>query len=157
MREPDQIDWSASNISVDDVYARRDWLEETFDALYDADTDTEADDTPPKTTLSREDWGTVVGQVGHPDLLGADDLMKELCTLNDVIAQAGSADELISENGFDDYIKGLVSDCYPEVGKALNGNGWPMRHITIDWEAAIDEAKQDCTEVDVEGHTFYAR
>ena len=49
---------------------------------------------------------------------------------------------LISEDYFTSYIEQLIDDCY-EMPKEMNSGNWPYRHITIDYEAAADEAKQD--------------
>lgn len=49
---------------------------------------------------------------------------------------------LISEDYFTSYIEQLIDDCY-EMPKEMNSGNWPYRHITIDYKAAADEAKQD--------------
>ena len=63
---------------------------------------------------------------------------------------------LIHEDYFTDYIEELINDCY-EMPKVINSGAWPYRHITIDFEAAAKEAKQDYMEVDFDGVTYYIR
>lgn len=63
---------------------------------------------------------------------------------------------LIHEDYFTDYIEELISDCY-ELPKELTSGEWPYRHITIDYEAAAEEAKQDYIELDFDGQTYLIR
>jgi hypothetical protein len=63
---------------------------------------------------------------------------------------------LIAEDYFTKYIKELVDDCY-ELPKNFDTNTWPWRHMTMDWEAAADEAKQDYFEVMFGGNTYLIR
>ena len=63
---------------------------------------------------------------------------------------------LIRESYFTDYIKELIADCY-ELPKEFNSGAWPWRHMTLDYEAAADEAKDDYTRVDFDGVTYLIR
>jgi hypothetical protein len=63
---------------------------------------------------------------------------------------------LIRDSYFTDYIEELINDCY-EMPKEINSGGWPWRHITIDFEAAADEAKQDYYDIDFDGVTYWVR
>ena len=63
---------------------------------------------------------------------------------------------LIHEDYFTDYIEELINDCY-ELPKGFNSGDWPWRHMTLDYEAAADEAKQDYMEVTFDGQTYYIR
>ena len=63
---------------------------------------------------------------------------------------------LIHEDYFTEYIEDLINDCY-ELPKEFNSGGWPWCHMTIDYEAAADEAKQDYIEVTFDGQTYYIR
>lgn len=49
---------------------------------------------------------------------------------------------LIKDEYFTDYIEELIKECY-SLPKELTSGDWPWRHITIDYEAAAEEAKQD--------------
>lgn len=63
---------------------------------------------------------------------------------------------LIRESYFVEYIEELIDECY-EMPKEINSGDWPWRHITIDYEAAADEAKADYIAVDFDGVTYYIR
>ena len=63
---------------------------------------------------------------------------------------------LIHEDYFTYYIEELINDCY-ELPKEFNSGAWPWRHMTLDYEAAADEAKQDYMEVNFDGATYYIR
>ena len=63
---------------------------------------------------------------------------------------------LIHEDYFTDYIEELINDCY-ELPKEFNSGDWPWRHMTIDYVAAADEAKQDYMEVNFDGASYYIR
>lgn len=63
---------------------------------------------------------------------------------------------LIRESYFTDYIEQLIDDCY-EMPKEFKSEGWPYRHMTIDYKAAADEAKADYIEVDFDGITYLIR
>jgi len=78
---------------------------------------------------------------------------KELIALKELLDDIGGCDELINDSYFLDYIKDVIDDCY-EINTSSD---WPYRHMTIDYEAAAEEAKQDYTSVDFFGQTFWAR
>ena len=63
---------------------------------------------------------------------------------------------LIHEDYFTDYIEELINECY-ELPKGFDSGGWPWRHMTLDYDAAADEAKQDYIEVNFDGATYYIR
>ena len=63
---------------------------------------------------------------------------------------------LIRESYFTDYIKELIDDCY-ELPKEFNSGAWPWRHMTLDYEAAANEAKDDYTWIDFDGVTYLIR
>lgn len=63
---------------------------------------------------------------------------------------------LIHEDYFTKYIEDLIDDCY-EMPKEMHSGNWPWRHMTMDYEAAADEAKQDYFGVDFDGVTYYIR
>lgn len=65
-------------------------------------------------------------------------------------------EQLIRDSYFTDYIEELIKDCY-ELPKEMNSGEWPYRHMTIDFEAAADEAKQDYTSVELDGVTYWVR
>ena len=65
-------------------------------------------------------------------------------------------DTLIRESYFTNYIEQLIGDCY-ELPKEMASGDWPWRHITVDYEAAAEEAKIDYTELDFDGETYLMR
>jgi hypothetical protein len=88
---------------------------------------------------------------------------KELNALEALAKEAGDyssdwihGEQLIRRSHFVDYIAELISDCY-ELPKELTSGSWPYRHITIDYEAAADEAEHDYTSVDFDGVEYLIR
>lgn len=87
---------------------------------------------------------------------------EELLKLRKVAEQAEGygdwdyGEQLIREDHFTAYIEGLIDDCY-EMPEQMNSGEWPYRHITIDYEAAAEEAKSDYTEIDFDGVTYLMR
>lgn len=65
-------------------------------------------------------------------------------------------EQLIRRSYFVDYITQLIHDCY-ELPKEFNSGNWPYRHMTIDYEAAADEAEQDYASVDFDGVEYLIR
>lgn len=87
------------------------------------------------------------------------DAVHELLMLRAVREQAESygdwehGETLINEAYFTKYIEVLIDDCY-DLPKELTSGNWPYRHISIDYEAAAEEAKQDYTEIDFDGVAY---
>jgi hypothetical protein len=87
---------------------------------------------------------------------------EELDLLTEVISQGENSPDwsygeaLILENYFTTYIKELVNDCY-EMPTEFTDGKWPYRHITIDFDAAAEEAKQDYFSVEAGGETYWIR
>ena len=65
-------------------------------------------------------------------------------------------ESLIRESYFTDYIKELIDDCY-ELPKEFNSGAWPWRHMTLDYQAAADEAEYDYTRIDFDGVDYLIR
>jgi hypothetical protein len=63
---------------------------------------------------------------------------------------------LIRESYFTDYIEELINDCY-SMPKEMTSGEWPWRHVTVDYEAAAEDAKVDYIEVDFDGVTYLIR
>lgn len=63
---------------------------------------------------------------------------------------------LIAEDHFTSYIEELIDDCY-ELPKEMKSGEWPWRHMSIDYDAAANEAKADYTEVSFAGRTYLIR
>ena len=63
---------------------------------------------------------------------------------------------LINESYFTDYIEDLIKDCY-ELPKEFESGNWPWRHMTLDYQAAADEAEYDYTRIDFDGVDYLIR
>ncbi len=63
---------------------------------------------------------------------------------------------LIPEDEFTDYIEELINSCY-EMPSEINSGKWPYNHMSVDYEAAADEAKSDYMEVEYQGLTYLLR
>ncbi len=63
---------------------------------------------------------------------------------------------LIRESYFTDYIEELIKDCY-SMPKEFESGAWPWRHMTLDYEAAADEAQCDYTRIDFDGVDYLIR
>lgn len=83
-------------------------------------------------------------------------VLKKLAEQCEGYGDWGYGETLISEDYFTDYIRELIDCCY-EVSKGVDMSAWPYRHMSIDYEAAADEAKQDYMEVDYDGNTYLMR
>lgn len=156
------------------IIKRIDELTGDFQALVD---DIEAAETDEERGTAFDDLATWL--IGHteiaPDLealegISFDDVSDwaesdDAYELKALLALADEADcspgwlcgeTLIHEDYLTDYIDELINDCY-ELPKEFNSGGWPWRHMTLDYEAAADEAKQDYMEVNFDGATYYIR
>ncbi len=86
----------------------------------------------------------------------------ELATLRALADEAEDSsdwihgEQLIRRSYFVDYIAEIIDDCY-ELPKELTSGNWPYRHITIDYEAAAQEAEQDYISVDFDGVEYLIR
>jgi hypothetical protein len=65
-------------------------------------------------------------------------------------------ESLIRNDYFTDYMTSLINECY-ELPKELTSGEWPYRHVSIDYQAAADEARYDYAEVEFMGETYLIR
>ena len=63
---------------------------------------------------------------------------------------------IIPRDAFVDHITELIDDCY-EMPKDMNSGKWPFCHMTMNYEAAAQEAETDYMSVMVRGHEFLMR
>ena len=97
-----------------------------------------------------------------PDLQPLEDAKAELAILEKLAEEAGGSPDwihgetLIRESYFTDYIRELIHDCY-SFPKEFESGDWPWRHMTLDYEAAAEEAKADYIEADYDGITYLIR
>lgn len=131
-----------------DIIERLEELTEHFEALHEQETE------EGKTTMAFDDWREAL-----PDDFDNLEEYKELCNLQsecEGYSDWHHGEQLIHEDYFTDYIEELIKDCYP-IPKDMDSGGWPYRHMTIDYEAAADEAKCDYAEAEFMGHTYFIR
>lgn len=157
-----------------DIIERIDELTGDFQALVDDIEAAETDEEREMAFSALSAW-----LIGHTNIVPDLKTIEEI-TFDDVVEWAESddahelkallalADEaecspdwsygemLIYEDYFTDYIEEFINDCY-ELPKEFNSGDWPWRHMTLDYEAAADEAKQDYMEVNFDGATYYIR
>ena len=161
-------------INSRDIIERIDELTNDFQVLVDA---IESAETDAERETAFADLATWL--IGHTEIVSDLEALEDI-TFDDVSdwAEADDAHELkallaladeaecspdwsygetlIHEDYFTEYIEELINDCY-ELPKEFNSGDWPWRHMTIDYEAAADEAKQDYIEVNFDGATYYIR
>lgn len=103
--------------------------------------------------LDFEDWLTAQREEGQEFTEEAQELkaLKDLADEAEYSPDWKYGETLIHEDYFTKYAEELASDCC-EMPRNLK---WPFRHI--DWDAAAEELKQDYTEVDFDGETYYIR
>lgn len=109
----------------------------------------------------------VIARIG--DLEGADDEnplsaddAAELAALQALASEGegygdwSHGEALIPEDEFTEHIKQLVADCY-QLPKEFDSGTWPWNHMTMDWDAAADEAKAAYIELTYQGTTYLMR
>jgi hypothetical protein len=136
-----------------DIIERLEELTEHFEALHEQETE------EGKTALTFDDWLKALPD-DYDDYLAEFEHLgeyKQLCDLQNECedyADWGHGVQLIREDYFTDCIEELIKDCYP-LPKEIDSGRWPYRHMTIDYEAAADEAKCDYAEAEFMGHTYF--
>ena len=139
----DTIDSRDVIARIEELTAERDTLQEAYD---ESENESEAE------RIAQNELNT----------FNNSDDGKELDILLKLQSEAeGSSDwiygeQLINEDYFTQYIEELINDCY-ERPKEMNSGNWPYKHMTMNFEAAAEEAKQDYMEVDFNGNTFLIR
>ena len=82
-----------------------------------------------------------------------DDLEEKLKPFKDIADECSHYGEtLIHEDYFAQYAQEIASDLH---GRAVDNAEWPFN--CIDWDEAADALKQDYTEVDFDGETYFIR
>jgi len=158
-----EITNSDNVIDSRDIIARIEELEDERETLEEniATLETERKEHDPEDG----EYDTTELDAAHAELAEFDEGYGDNVTLEDLKQLAadcrGCSDwdygaQLINEDYFTAYIENLIDDCY-EMPKELNSGNWPYRHITIDYEAAAEEAKGDYTKVDFAGQTYLIR
>jgi hypothetical protein len=162
------IDWGSDEI-IDsrDLLKRHGELQDEYDSLVEslgeANENLESVRSGDSTLVELQDAENSVAEAQEAlDAFNQSFEKDELDTLTEVISQAEDSPDwsygeaLILDSYFVTYIQDLVEDCY-EMPKELNSGKWPWNHVTLDYAAAAEEAKQDYIEVDVGGSVYYIR
>lgn len=151
------IDNTQDLIDSRDIIERIEDLEAALQEAY------EATKEKGETNLDFDEWREAVisdQSAAHENEFWDD--AKELRALQalakecDHVSDWAYGETLIREDYFTKYIENLIDDCY-EMPKEMNSGNWPYRHMTIDYEAAAEEAKIDYEEVDFDGVTYFIR
>lgn len=163
-----EITNSENVIDSRDIIARIEELRGDLDALLSAVMDAESGESREKALSDLAVWldcdvddfpdsfAAIHGDFPLKDYRNSDEAV-ELYALEDLAEQAeGCADwhhgeTLIRDSYFEDYARELAED----IGTINKDAAWPACHI--DWTAAADALKQDYTEVDFDGTTYYLR
>jgi hypothetical protein len=152
--QDDVIDSRDVIARIEELEAIRDDLQTTLDEATEADSNNEDGDL--------EIHNAVITAQEALDEWTASDEGEELATLLKLAEEGENSpdwtygESLISESYFTKYIEELIDDCY-EMPKEMDSGKWPYRHMTMDYEAAAEEAKQDYMELDFDGNTYYIR
>lgn len=70
---------------------------------------------------------------------------------DELASMADNDPTLIDKDYFVTYAEELADD----IGAVDRDASWPLTHI--DWDAAADDLKQDYSEAEFDGHTYYTR
>lgn len=142
---------------IEELEAEREALADHVNECQDAYDFHDSDDTK-----STPEWKDLSDAIDALALWDESDEAKELGILQALAKEAEGASDwihgesLIHEDYFVTYIEDLIKDCYP-LPKELDSGDWPYRHITIDYEAAADEARADYMDVYFDGQTYLIR
>lgn len=113
----------------------------------------------------------------HEDLLYSGDIIERLEELENLVDENEPLDEdeneelkilqkvdKVGRDYIPDWVYGeiLISDDYfeeyaQELSEDINGtsNEWP--YYCIDWKLAAEQLQQDYTEIEIDGHPYWAR
>jgi len=98
-----------------------------------------------------------------PEGQQSDDEVIEFAILKSVVAQCEGygdweyGEALIRESYFTEYAQQIVEDCCTDMPDMTQ---WPWKVkgvITVNWEVVAESLKQDYTEVDFNGVTYFMR
>ena len=155
-------DWTEDTIDSRDIISRHEELEDLKSDLESAidEAEEELQDNLNASPDELNDYKSNLFEA--QDDLKNFEFEDELQLLKYVISEGeGSPDwqygeGLIKESHFTDYIQELINDCY-EMPKEFESGKWPWNNMTMDWEAAADEAKADYFEIEIGDNTYYIR
>jgi hypothetical protein len=162
------FEWGDKTIDSRDIIARHEELQDEYDSLVEALEESESDfrfkSNSDEFSLSEyEDSENAVEKAQEAlDEFNKSFEKDELDTLTIVISQGEDSPDwsygetLILDSYFTDYTTELINDCY-EFPKEFSSGEWPWRHLSIDFEAAAEEAKSDYSEIEADGFLYYIR
>lgn len=175
------FNWGDSLLDSRDIISRHEELQEEYEnlvgALDEAESELSAflkeDGHDPDQEKDKEDIAAIERKLEelHCAIEDAQDALNdfnssfdkdELDTLTEVVSQGEDSGDwsygetLILDSYFSEYIEDLVNDCY-DIPQELKEGKWPFNHMTMDWEACAEEAKNDFTEINAGGLTYYIR
>lgn len=155
----DMADWGTdSTIDSRDIIEAQETLQAERDDLSEAvdDAETAYNGDPDESTLQALDNARLA--LSEWDADNADSLaaLSSICADGENHSDWSHGETLILESYFVEYIEELIRDCY-SLPNEMKSNAWPWRHISIDYEAAADEAKDDYAEITHDGTTYYIR
>lgn len=146
-----------------DIIARIEELEAELQAVHEDATEEGL------TTLNYSDWlAAFAASLDGDDTIdlttyeAITESLEELAELKALTNEAESSldwvygEALIREDYFTDYIEELIEDCY-QLPEGFNSGEWPWRHMSLNYEAAAEEAKQDYFEVQWGDETYLIR
>lgn len=142
---------------IEELTATRDWLYESLEECQAAYNYHDSDDTK-----STPEWFELTNARAALAEWHESEEAEELTSLRAVAAVGEDSPDwqhgetLIRRSYFVEYISELINDCYP-IPKEMTGGEWPWRHVTIDYEAAADEAESDYIAVDFDGVAYLIR
>jgi hypothetical protein len=87
---------------------------------------------------------------GDADRMNAIHALAEELGFADIAEAARSADTLIAEDDFEDYIRDSAEGMFD-----VDMNSWPFS--CIDWSRAAEEAQHDYTAIEFDDTTYYTR
>jgi hypothetical protein len=153
------LNLSADMLALEDITDRVDELREEREDLVDAESD--ADSARDGDLENHDAWITAREALAAWDHENGDELANLEAILDDCQGNGGDhqwdgnwyPQHLIARSYFVEYIKDLIHDCY----EIKQSSEWPYRHMSLDYEAAAEEAEADYTEVTVDGSEYLCR
>lgn len=162
--------WGTSIIDSRDIISRYEELTIDMETYMEHLTEAELElaNFPTVVTPESDDYGDYIEVLGGVSKASeelhnyTEEYREELELLKDVISQGESSPDwsygecLIHESYFTEYTKDLVEECW-EFPKEVMSNKWPWSHMSMDWDSAAEEAKQDYYTIEANGETYYIR
>jgi flagellar hook-basal body complex protein FliE len=174
-----KFDWGDDMIDSRDLIARHEDLQDEYDGLVSDLEEAKDNYDQHKTSKSSTDELSLTEEEEFEETLeelqeAIDEAQEaldqfnqsyekdELDLLTEVIAEGEDAPDwnhgtaIIHENYFTQYTQDLIEDTC-ELPKEFISGQWPWSHVSIDFESAAEELKQDYKTIDADGQTYYLR